>query len=68
MSGVLFKVDFKMVYDNVNWDFLYNIMVKKEFYIQLDNLTDLLEIRRLIHNKFKSNAWRFLFCACRSVL
>jgi hypothetical protein len=31
MSGVLFKVDFEKAYDNVNWAFLYNIMVKKGF-------------------------------------
>lgn len=31
LSGVLFKVDFEKAYDNVNWAFLYNIMVKKGF-------------------------------------
>jgi hypothetical protein len=29
---------------------------------------DLLEIRRLILNKFKSSAWRFIFCVCRFML
>jgi hypothetical protein len=29
--------------------------------------TDLLEIRRLILNKFKSSVWRFVFFACRFV-
>jgi hypothetical protein len=31
MSGVLFKVDFEKAYDNMNWDFLYNVMLKKGF-------------------------------------
>jgi hypothetical protein len=33
MSGVLFKVDFKKAYDNVNWAFLYNVMLKKVSHI-----------------------------------
>jgi hypothetical protein len=31
MSDVLFKVNFENAYDNVNWAFLYNVMVKKRF-------------------------------------
>jgi hypothetical protein len=31
MSGVLFKVDFEKAYDNVNWAFLYNVLLKKGF-------------------------------------
>lgn len=31
MSGVLFKVDFEKAYDNINWSFLYNVMLKKGF-------------------------------------
>jgi hypothetical protein len=38
MSGVLFKVDFEKAYDNVNWAFLYNIMVKKGFSHKLNDL------------------------------
>jgi hypothetical protein len=38
MSGVLFKVDFEKAYDNVNWDFLYNIMVKKGFSHKMNDL------------------------------
>jgi hypothetical protein len=38
MSGVLFKVDFEKAYDNVNWAFLYNIMVKKGFSHKMHDL------------------------------
>jgi hypothetical protein len=38
MSGVLFKVNFEKAYDNVNWAFLYNIMVKKGFSHKLNDL------------------------------
>jgi hypothetical protein len=38
MSGVLFKVHFEKAYDNVNWAFLYNIMVKKGFSHKLNDL------------------------------
>jgi hypothetical protein len=31
LSSVLFKVDFEKAYDNVNWSFLYNVLVKKGF-------------------------------------
>jgi hypothetical protein len=31
MCGVLFKVDFEKAYGNVNWTFLYNVLVKKGF-------------------------------------
>jgi hypothetical protein len=31
MCGVLFKFDFEKAYDNVNWTFLYNVLVKKGF-------------------------------------
>jgi hypothetical protein len=31
MSRVLFKVDFEKAYDNVNWAFLYNVLLKKGF-------------------------------------
>jgi hypothetical protein len=33
MSGVLFKVDFEKACDNVNWAFLYNVLLKKAFHI-----------------------------------
>jgi hypothetical protein len=38
MFGVLFKVNFEKAYDNVNWAFLYNIMVKKGFSHKLNDL------------------------------
>ena len=38
MSGILFKVDFEKAYDNVNWAFLYNVMVKKGFSDQMNDL------------------------------
>jgi hypothetical protein len=38
MSGVLFKVDFKKAYDNVNWSFLYNILVRKGFSAKWNDL------------------------------
>jgi hypothetical protein len=31
LSSVLFKVDFEKAYDNVNWCFSYNVLVKKGF-------------------------------------
>jgi hypothetical protein len=31
LSVVLFKVDFKKAYDNVDWFFLYNVLVKRGF-------------------------------------
>lgn len=31
LSSVLFKVDFEKTYDNINWAFLYNVMLKKGF-------------------------------------
>jgi hypothetical protein len=31
MPWVLFKVDFEKSFDNVNWDFLYNVMIKRVF-------------------------------------
>jgi hypothetical protein len=31
LSGILFKVDFEKAYDNVNWAFLYNVLLKKGF-------------------------------------
>ena len=36
MSGVLFKVE--KAYDNVNWAFQYNVMVKKGFSDQWNDL------------------------------
>jgi hypothetical protein len=30
-SGVIFKVDFEKAYDKVNWNFLYQMMIKKGF-------------------------------------
>jgi hypothetical protein len=33
ISRVLFKVDFEKAYDNMNWAFLYNILLKKGFHI-----------------------------------
>jgi hypothetical protein len=39
MHGVLFKVDFEKAYDNVNWAFLYNIMVKKGFSHKVNDLS-----------------------------
>jgi hypothetical protein len=32
MFVVLLKVDFDKAYDNVNWAFLYNVLVKKDFH------------------------------------
>jgi hypothetical protein len=31
MSIVLFKVDFEKAYDNVDWFFLYNVLIKRGF-------------------------------------
>jgi hypothetical protein len=31
LSVVLFKVDFKKAYDNVDWFFLYNVLIKRGF-------------------------------------
>jgi hypothetical protein len=30
-NGVIFKVDFEKAYDKVNWNFLHNMMIRKEF-------------------------------------
>ena len=30
-SEVIFKVDFEKAYDKVNWNFLYQMMIKKGF-------------------------------------
>lgn len=31
LAGILFKVDFEKAYDNINWSFLYNVLLKKGF-------------------------------------